>query len=382
MQRQTKIWLIFTSITWLLPVSAQAQVKIAVAAPISGPRAELGRQIQMGVEQAIEDINARGGVLGKKLVLSIRDDEANRDKAAAVAKAIVNDGVKFVVGHQNSDASVFAAPIYASAGVLEITPGSTNPFLTEQGFWNIFRTVGRDDYQGTFAADFIAARFPGKTAALVYDEWPYGKLIFKTARLELQKQGFAHVIEVDVNGTALDAVAVAAQIIRSNADVVFWAGQSKNFALVIKEARAKGYQAIMIGPDFPRLARLRSYWRRRNRGRAHVFSWRSASQPRGRGCRSGIRREKLCAQGLYTLRLRRGPSDPASGGNRAVYRPARGGPGPSLSAVVRHGTWAIAVRRKGRSRKAGLYLVPIQIGRAAYVISSLHTQLTALHRIA
>lgn len=249
MQRQTKIWLIFTSITWLLPVSAQAQVKIAVAAPISGPRAELGRQIQMGVEQAIEDINARGGVLGKKLVLSIRDDEANRDKAAAVAKAIVNDGVKFVVGHQNSDASVFAAPIYASAGVLEITPGSTNPFLTEQGFWNIFRTVGRDDYQGTFAADFIAARFPGKTAALVYDEWPYGKLIFKTARLELQKQGFAHVIEVDVNGTALDAVAVAAQIIRSNADVVFWAGQSKNFALVIKEARAKGYQAIMIGPD-------------------------------------------------------------------------------------------------------------------------------------
>jgi branched-chain amino acid transport system substrate-binding protein len=133
--------------------------------------------------------------------------------------------------------------------VLEITPGSTNPFLTEQGLWNIFRTIGRDDCQGTFAADYIAARFPGKTAALVHDEWPYGKLIFKAARLELQKKGFAHVIEFGVDGTAFDAAAVAAQIIRSNADVVFWAGQPKSFAQVIKEARAKGYQAIMIGPD-------------------------------------------------------------------------------------------------------------------------------------
>jgi branched-chain amino acid transport system substrate-binding protein len=132
MTRQNKVWLILASITWLVPVPALAQVKVAVAAPISGPRAEVGLQIRMGVGQAIEDIDAHGGVLGNKLILSIRDDEGNRDKAIAVAKTIVNDGVKFVVGHQNSDASVFAAPIYASAGVLEITPGSTNPFLTEQ----------------------------------------------------------------------------------------------------------------------------------------------------------------------------------------------------------------------------------------------------------
>jgi branched-chain amino acid transport system substrate-binding protein len=81
MIRQNKVWLIFASITWLLPVSAQAQVKIAVAAPISGPRAASGLQIRMGVEQAVEDINARGGVLGNKLILSIHDDEANANSA-------------------------------------------------------------------------------------------------------------------------------------------------------------------------------------------------------------------------------------------------------------------------------------------------------------
>ena len=249
MIRQNKVWLIFASIAWLLPASAQAQVNIAVAAPMSGPRAQFGQQIRMGVELAIEDINARGGVLGNKLILSIRDDEADRNKAIAVAKTIVNDGVKFVIGHQNSNASLFAAPIYASGGVLEITPGSTNPFLTEQGLWNIFRTTGRDDYQGTFAADYIAARFPSETAALVHDETPYGKLIFNAARLELQKIGFAHIVEFDVNSTTFEAVAVAAQIMRSNAGVVFWAGLEKNFAQVITEARAKGYKAIMIGPD-------------------------------------------------------------------------------------------------------------------------------------
>jgi len=88
-------------------------------------------------------------------------------------------------------------------------------------------------------ANYITVYFPGKTAALIYDEWPYSKLIFKAARLELQKNGFAHVIEFGVDDTVLDAVTIAAQIIRSNADVVFWAGTEKNFAQIVKEARAK-----------------------------------------------------------------------------------------------------------------------------------------------
>jgi branched-chain amino acid transport system substrate-binding protein len=131
MIRQKKVWLIFASIAWLLPASAQAQVNIAVAAPMSGPSAQFGQQIRMGVELAIEDINARGGVLGNKLILSIRDDEADRNKAIAVAKTIVNDGVKFVVGHQNSNASLFAAPIYASGRVFGTYSGRPGEMTTK-----------------------------------------------------------------------------------------------------------------------------------------------------------------------------------------------------------------------------------------------------------
>jgi branched-chain amino acid transport system substrate-binding protein len=203
----------------------------------------------MGVQQAIDDINARGGVLGQKLSIVIADDSIDRDKAVAVANDFVRQGVKFVVGHQTSEAAIFAAPIYMSAGVIEISPGSTNPLLTEQGFWNVFRVIGRDDDQGVAAADFIARRYSDKTLALLHDQWPYGKLIFNKAVRELKAKNFNLVTKFDVDDTNLDAQAVVAQIIRSKADVVYWAGMPAGFAQILKEARAKGVDAIFLGPD-------------------------------------------------------------------------------------------------------------------------------------
>src|SRR3954453_10637199 len=128
--------------------SAQAQVKVGMAGPITGPSAATGAQMKNGVEQAVEDINAAGGILGQKLTVSIGDDVSDPKQGVSVANKFVGDGIKFVVGDYNSGVSIPASEVYNENGILQITPASTNPNFTERKLWNTFRTCGRDDQQG------------------------------------------------------------------------------------------------------------------------------------------------------------------------------------------------------------------------------------------
>src|SRR5437764_130746 len=131
-----------------LASAAQAQIKLAVAGPITGPNAAFGAQLKMGTEQAVEDINKAGGILGKQITLEVGDDVSDPKQGVSVANKFVGDGVKFVVGHFNSGVSIPASEVYAENNIVEITPAATNPKFTERGLWNVFRTCGRDDQQG------------------------------------------------------------------------------------------------------------------------------------------------------------------------------------------------------------------------------------------
>jgi branched-chain amino acid transport system substrate-binding protein len=132
---------------------ASAQVKLGVAGPITGGSAAFGAQLKNGVEQAVEDINAQGGLLGQKIQVFVGDDRADPKEGVSVANKFVGDGVKFVVGHFNSGVTIPASEVYQENGMLVITPAATNPKVTERNMWNIFRTCGRDDQQGAVAAD-------------------------------------------------------------------------------------------------------------------------------------------------------------------------------------------------------------------------------------
>ena len=125
----------------ILVVTAQVEAEILVgfAGPITGPRAWSGQQFQRGAEQAVADINAAGGVLGQSLKLIVGDDASDSLQARAVANKMVADGVVLVVGHRASDMTKAAAGIYAVAEIIQITPSSTNPQLTEVGFKSFFR---------------------------------------------------------------------------------------------------------------------------------------------------------------------------------------------------------------------------------------------------
>src|SRR5215471_14453154 len=129
---------------------------IAVAGPITGDQSAFGRQMQNGAQMAIEQINAAGGVLGKKLALDIEDDACDPKQARSVAEKIASSKIPFVAGHYCSSSSIPASEAYADGNVLQITPASTNPLFTERKLWNVARVCGRDDQQGLIAAQYIA----------------------------------------------------------------------------------------------------------------------------------------------------------------------------------------------------------------------------------
>ncbi len=143
---------------------------IAIVGPITGQYASFGAQMKNGGEMAVADINAAGGVLGKKLDLSTGDDACDPKQAVAVANQMTASGVKLVAGHYCSGSSIPASKVYAESDMVQISPASTNPTFTDgRAGANIYRVCGRDDQQGGVAGGIIAARYKGKRVARVHD---------------------------------------------------------------------------------------------------------------------------------------------------------------------------------------------------------------------
>ncbi|HQU05123.1 MAG TPA: branched-chain amino acid ABC transporter substrate-binding protein, partial [Acidocella sp.] len=168
---------------------AQAQIKVGVAGPLTGSNAAFGVQLKSGFDQAIADINAKGGVLGKQLVPVVQDDACDPKQAVTAANQLVSAGVVVVDGHFCSASSIPASKVYSDSGILEISPGSTNPKYTDDGTPFTFRTCGRDDQQGKVAAQYIAKHFKGLKVAVLDDNSTYGKGIADQVRLNLAKLG-------------------------------------------------------------------------------------------------------------------------------------------------------------------------------------------------
>lgn len=131
--KKLKVALLATAAVFVSAGAAQADITIAVAGPMTGQYAVFGEQIRNGGEMAVKDINAAGGVLGQKLKLEVGDDACDPKQAVAVANQLANRGVVFVAGHWCSSSSIPASDVYADEGIVQISPGSTNPQLTERG---------------------------------------------------------------------------------------------------------------------------------------------------------------------------------------------------------------------------------------------------------
>ena len=233
-----------------IATTAQAQVKFAVGAQITGGSAAFGAQIKNGVEQAIEDINAAGGILGQKLTLEIGDDRADPKEGVSVANKFAADGVKFVIGHFNSGVTIPSSDVYRENGMLAITPGATNPGVTDRpGLWNMFRTCGRDDQQGGVAGGIIAAMFKGKRVAMVHDKTTYGQGLAQETRKAMNAKGVKEVMFEGVNKDDKDFTALVSKVKAANPDLVYWGGLHDTGGLILRQMRDQGVRAPFMGGD-------------------------------------------------------------------------------------------------------------------------------------
>jgi branched-chain amino acid transport system substrate-binding protein len=229
--------------------AAQAQIKLGVAGPITGPNAAFGAQLVNGVEQAAADINAAGGILGQKIEVLKGDDVSDPKQGVSVANKFVGDGVKFVVGHFNSGVTIPASDVYAENGLLVITPAATNPSLTEKGKWNVFRTCGRDDQQGEVAGKYLADNAKGKKVAVVHDKTTYGKGLADETKKAMNALGVKEVLYEGVNTGEKDFSALVAKIKSSGADYVYWGGLHTEGGLIVRQMRDQGVKAVLMSGD-------------------------------------------------------------------------------------------------------------------------------------
>jgi len=229
--------------------TAAAEVKIAVGGPITGPSAATGAQMKNGVDQAAADINAAGGILGQKIVVSYGDDVSDPKQGVSVANKFSADGVKFVIGHYNSGVTIPSSEVYQENGILEITPASTNPTVTERKMWNIFRVCGRDDQQGQVAGEYIVKHFKGKKVAVVHDKTTYGKGLADETRKAMGKGGMKEVLYEGVNTGEKDYSALVSKIKQSGADLIYWGGLYTEGGLIVRQMRDQGVKAPLMGGD-------------------------------------------------------------------------------------------------------------------------------------
>ncbi len=226
-----------------------ADFKIGVAGPITGPNAAFGAQLQQGTQQAVDDINAKGGILGNKIALEVGDDQSDPKQGVSVANKFVGDGVKYVVGDFNSGVSIPSSAVYNENSILQITPASTNPKFTEQGFWNTFRTCGRDDQQGVVAAKYIADHFKGKKIAILHDKTTYGKGLADATMASLGKDGIKPVLYEGVNAGEKDYSAVVSKVKAAGADLVYWGGLHPEGGLIRRQMTDQAIKAPMMSGD-------------------------------------------------------------------------------------------------------------------------------------
>ena len=220
----------------------QAQdIVIGTAGPVTGQYAVFGEQMVRGAEMAVADINAAGGVLGRQLVLEIGDDACEAKQAVAVANQMVNKGAVFVAGHFCSSTSIPASETYNEEGVLQISPASTNPLLTEQGFDNVFRTCGRDDQQGLVAGAFLADNFADARIAVLHDKTAYGKGLADETLKAMQAAGMSEVLYEAYTAGEKDYSALVSKLKSENVDVIYLGGYHTEAGLIVRQARAQGW---------------------------------------------------------------------------------------------------------------------------------------------
>ncbi len=229
--------------------SAADSIKIALAGPVTGSVAQYGEMQFVGAKMAIEQINQAGGINGAMLEGVVYDDACDPKQAVAVANKVVNDEVKFVVGHLCSSSSQPASDIYEDEGIIMVTPASTSPELTGRDYQLVFRTIGLDSLQGPTAGNYIADVVKPKTIAVIHDKQQYGEGIASAVKQTVEGKGLKVAVFEGINAGDKDFSSLIAKLKQAKVDFVYYGGYHPELGLILRQSAEKGLQARFMGPE-------------------------------------------------------------------------------------------------------------------------------------
>ncbi|MEI8399741.1 MAG: branched-chain amino acid ABC transporter substrate-binding protein [Alcaligenaceae bacterium] len=235
-----------------MPVSAQQVVKIGHVGPLTGAIAHLGKDNENGARLAVEEINAAGLTIdGKaiKLELVTEDDAGDPKTGTAVAQKLVDAKVAGIVGHLNSGVSIPASKIYNDAGITQISPSSTNPQYTLQGFKVTYRVVATDAQQGPALASYTDKVLKAKKVAIIDDATAYGKGLADEFEKAAKAAGITIVAREATNDKATDFKAILTKVKGRTPDVIMYGGMDATGGPLAKQAGELGIKAKIVAGD-------------------------------------------------------------------------------------------------------------------------------------
>lgn len=225
-------------------------IKIGIVTPLTGDCSQDGVDIKKASEFAIKEVNDAGGINGKKLELVTEDDKADPKEAAIVANKLAQDkSIVGVVGHYTSSCSLAGAPIYNKAGVVEVSPASSAPSLSQAGDYT-FRIVNSDLVQGALVANWAVSEKGFKKVSIIYENSDYGLGNAKAFEDAAVEKG-ATIVTKDsyLSGQTKDFTSILTNIKNSGSDVVFIGGLYNECAMILKQAKQIGVDIPFMGTD-------------------------------------------------------------------------------------------------------------------------------------
>ena len=225
-------------------------VIVASAGPMTGDLAVFGEQLKYGAEMWVKDVNAKGGINGRNVKLEIGDDACDPKQAVAVANKLVGMGAVFVAGHFCSGSSIPASQVYSEAGVVQVSPASTNPDFTDKAKGdNVFRVCGRDDQQGEVAGKWIADKYKGKKVAIIHDKTAYGKGLADETKKNMNAAGLKETMYEAYTAGEKDYSALVSKLKSNGVEVLYIGGYHSEAGLMARQMKDQGMSVQIISGD-------------------------------------------------------------------------------------------------------------------------------------
>ena len=226
-------------------------IKIGVAGAHSGDLASYGLPIVKAAKLVVEDVNAKGGILGKQVEVIAEDDVCKPEVATNTATKLATAGVTVVVGHVCSGATKAALDIYKESKIITMSGSATNPDLTQSGKYpNFFRTIASDDAQAKLEVDFALDTLKLKKIAVLHDKGDYGKGLAEFAKTFIEKSGKGEVVLFEgVTPGAVDYSSVVNKVKKSGAEAIIFGGYHPEASKIVSEMRKSKMKTVFISDD-------------------------------------------------------------------------------------------------------------------------------------